>query len=304
MYLGRDVASRIWLSGSDEDAYLLLAPPRRGKGVSVVIPNLLEWPGPLVATSTKDDLIMHTACALEQERPVYVFDLTRFSEWPDSMRWNLVSGCEDPQVAIYRARALNAASGSSRGLRHADYFQANNEAIHRCYLHAAAIARRDIGTVRTWVNLAETGEAVRALATSPLAPEWADDLRAIGQMHDEARTNVFSGARRAYDCLADPAVLRACQSGTGQFEPARFIWDRGALFIVGTTGAQASMAPIITALVETIVEAAKQDAARSPKRRVDPPLGLFLDECANIAPLLDVDGERVHLLAAPCPVAH
>jgi hypothetical protein len=30
-------------------------------------------------------------------------------------------------------------------------------------------------------------------------------------MHHEALTNVFSGARRAYDCLADPHVLRACQ---------------------------------------------------------------------------------------------
>ena len=284
MYLGRDAASGIWLSGSDENAYLLLAPPRRGKGVSVVIPNLLEWPGPLVATSTKDDLIMHTAGALEHERPVYVFDPTGFSEWPDSISWDVVSGCQDPQVAIYRARALNAASGSSRGLRHADYFQANNEAIHRCYLHAAAVSGRDIGSVRVWVNLGETGEAVKALAGSPLAPEWADELRAIGQMHDEAKTNVFSGARRAYDCLANPAVFRACRGSTA-FEPVRLISERGALFIVGTTGAQASMAPIITALVETIVDAAKQGAAHSPRRRLEPPLGLFLDECANIAPL-------------------
>jgi type IV secretion system protein VirD4 len=61
--------------------------------------------------------------------------------------------------------------------------------------------------------------------------------------------------------------------------------DRAALFIVDTAGAQASMAPIITALIETIVDVAKQRAARSPSRRLSPPLGLFLDECANIAPL-------------------
>ena len=97
--------------GSPENAYLLLAPPRRGKGVSVIIPNLLDWPGPLVATSTKDDLIIHTACALREERPVYVFDPTGFSEWPNPVGWDPVAGCEDPQVAIYRARALNAASG-------------------------------------------------------------------------------------------------------------------------------------------------------------------------------------------------
>src|ERR1022692_3245939 len=89
IYLGRDVASRTWLWGSPENAYLLLAPPRRGKGVSVIIPNLLDWPGPLVATSTKDDLIVHTAFALREERPVYVFDPTGFSEWPAPVRLTL-----------------------------------------------------------------------------------------------------------------------------------------------------------------------------------------------------------------------
>jgi type IV secretion system protein VirD4 len=286
IYLGRDVASRRWLWGSPENAYLLLAPPRRGKGVSVIIPNLLDWPGPLVATSTKDDLIVHTACALRQERPVYVYDPTGFSEWLDPVGWDPVAGCEDPQVAIYRARALNAAAGSSRGIQHADYFQSYNEAIHRCYLHAAAVAGRDIATVRQWVNRAESHHAVRHLRESPVAPEWADDLEAITGMHQQAVSNVFSGARRAYDCLADPRVLRACQPGAGAgFSADRIITERAALFIVGTSGAQASMAPVITALIETIVHEAKQRAARSNTRRLTPPLGLFLDECANIAPL-------------------
>ena len=105
-------------------------------------------------------------------------------------------------------------------------------------------------------------------------------------MHHQAVSNVFSGARRAYDCLADPRVLRSCQPGAAAgFIADRIITERAALFIVGTSGAQASMAPIITALIETIVNAAKQGAARSPTRRLTPPLGLFLDECANIAPL-------------------
>jgi len=286
MYLGRDTASRAWLEGSTENAYLLLAPPRRGKGVGVIIPNLLEWDGPLVATSTKDDLIVHTACALKQERPVYVFDPTSFSEWPDPVGWNPVAGCEDPQVAIYRARALTAASGSARGIEHADYFQSYNEAIHRCYLHAAAVSGRDVATVREWVNRADALEAGQALAASPSAPGWAEDLRAITSMHHEARTNVFSGARRAYDSLADPRVLSACQPECEpRFDAERFIDSGAALFIVGSSGAQANMAPIITALIETIVDVARRRAARSVTRRLTPPLGLFLDECANIAPL-------------------
>lgn len=75
-----------------------------------------------------------------------------------------------PQVAIYRARALNAAAGSSQGIQHADYFQSYNEAIQRCYLHAAAVSGRDIATVRQWVNRAESHDAIRCLRESPAAP--------------------------------------------------------------------------------------------------------------------------------------
>ena len=46
---------------------------------------------------------------------MYVFDPTGFSEWPDPVGWDPVAGCEDPQVAIYRARALNAAARQLAG---------------------------------------------------------------------------------------------------------------------------------------------------------------------------------------------
>ena len=126
IYLGRDVASRTWLWGSPENAYLLLAPPRRGKGVSVIIPNLLDWPGPLVATSTTDALIVHTACALQPRRPVYVFDPTGFTMDPGCQRGSSGRHLPCPCVPM-PPRAV-------QGIQHADYFQSYNEAIHRCYL--------------------------------------------------------------------------------------------------------------------------------------------------------------------------
>ena len=100
------------------------------------------------------------------------------------------------------------------------------------------------------------------------------------------RSATCSAVRGAPTTALRPRVLRACQPGVAAgINAERIITQRAALFIVGTSGAQASMAPIVTALIETIVNAAKQGAARSATRRLTPPLGLFLDECANIAPL-------------------
>jgi type IV secretory pathway TraG/TraD family ATPase VirD4 len=285
IYLGRDVASRIPLWGSPENSYLLLAPPRRGKGLGVVIPNLVTWEGPAVIPSTKDDNVVHTAC-LHRDRPVYVFDPLCISEWPSRMRWSPVARCSDPEVAIYRAKALTVASGVTGGIDHADYWQAYNETIYRCYLHAAALAGRDLTAIRAWVNRGEIAEPARILAGSSSAPEWSDDLRAIGAMDARGQSAVFSGARRVLDCLADPRVLDACRPTEGEaFDVDRFLSDRGILYAICPTGSQANLAPIITALIETIVDVAKRRAAREPNRRLTPPLGLFLDECANVSPL-------------------
>ena len=218
---------------------------------------------------------------------MYVFDPTGFSEWPDPVGWDPVAGCEDPQVAIYRARALNAAAGSSQGIQHADYFQSYNEAIHRCYLHAAAVSGRDIATVRQWVNRAESHDAIRCSARES---RGAGVGRRPRSDHRHARSG---GQQRVQRCAARLRLPRGSRGSCAPVNPARragfnadrIIAERAALFIVGTSGAQASMAPIITALIETIVNAAKQRAARSATRRLTPPLGLFLDECANIAPL-------------------
>jgi hypothetical protein len=45
------------------------------------------------------------------------------------------------------------------------------------------------------------------------------------------------------------------------------------------------MAPLITALVETVADTARRRAAASPGGRLYPPLGLVIDEAGQIAPL-------------------
>lgn len=101
-------------------------------------------------------------------------------------------------------------------------------------------------------------------------------------MHD----SVWAGVRRAVDALADPRVLDACSPPPEQaFDADAFLRARGTLYLLGTTGAQLSVAPLITALVEDLVDAARRLAAASPGGRLDPPLTLLLDEAANIAPI-------------------
>jgi len=88
------------------------------------------------------------------------------------------------------------------------------------------------------------------------------------------------------DCLADPRVLETCSPSSEEtFDAKSFVSSSGTLHVIGTPGAQLSVAPLISAFISDIVEQALEAAAESPSGRIDPPLSLWFDEAANIAPL-------------------
>jgi type IV secretion system protein VirD4 len=286
--LGRDIHSGQHLWGSSEDSYLYLGPPRSGKGVHLVIPQTLDAPGAVVVTATRPDTLRHTLKLRQAHGPVVVFDPQHLAGDVPRLRWTPHRGCADPLIAIGRARALAAGSHLAGGsVTHGDYWQAMTEAVLRCYLHAAAISDRSIRDVLAWAARPTDPTPVQLLRTCPDAvPGWAEELAAQAAADPRQRDTVWSGVRRAVDCLADPRVLDACSPPPGeQFDPATFLKESGTLYLLGSTGAQLSVAPLITALIEDLVDTARRHAAAEPGGRLDPPLLLMLDEAANIAPL-------------------
>jgi len=82
--------------------------------------------------------------------------------------------------------------------------------------------------------------------------------------------------------MADPTVLDAVSPAAGEeFDPVRFLLERGTLYLLGTASGASATANLVAALIEDIVEAARRRAAASPGARLDPPLAVILDEAAN-----------------------
>lgn len=285
IFLGQTQGRELW--GSLEDSYLIVAPPRAGKGVHFVIPAILDAPGAVIAPSTKPDNVVTTLRRREQVGPVAVFDPQGLAGLPGGLRWSPVRGCADPLIAILRARALVEAAKVGRNVTNGDYWEGMANAVVRALLHAAAIDGRDARTLLRWVQAPANQEPVRILrARAGAATGWADELESQATGHPHQRESVWGAVRRSFDAFADPRVLDAVSPGQGEeFDPHRFIRDRGTLYLLGTSDSQLSVAPIITALIEDITEVARRQAARSPQGRLDPPLLLALDEAANIAPL-------------------
>lgn len=90
--LGRLGNGYLMLPG--QQGVLLEAPPRSGKGVGVVVPNLLNWPGSVLVSDIKGENWMRTAgFRARHGQEVHLFD--PLSEAARSARWNPLAYVSD-----------------------------------------------------------------------------------------------------------------------------------------------------------------------------------------------------------------
>ena len=271
---------------SVEDSVVILGPPRSGKGLCLVVGMILDAPGAVLTTSTRPDNLAVTINARSSSsRPVAVFDpqgLARGIGSPSN--WSLVRGCAEPGVAMVRARALCA--DASSGTENASFWAEQTVSATRCLLHAAALGGRDARDLYRWsLSASMAREAVAILLRHRgCASGWAEALDAIVSADQRQRDSVWAMVANTFAALADPDVLAAVSPGPGtELVPEELLRRRGTLYLLGTSTGAVGTSGLVSALVEDVVECARRLAAGSPRARLDPPLGLVLDEAANYA---------------------
>ena len=282
--LGRARGVECW--ASVEDSFLLLGPPRSGKGLHLVVPMVLDAPGAVVTTSTRPDNLALTLAARAGRGPAMVFDpqgLAGPRGCLPVLRWSLTRGCEQAQVAMTRAEALVPSAGSA-GVENANFWRAQALSVTRGLLHAAALDGRPAADLYRWSHSAGAAkEAVAVLGSHPGAtPGWDRALDAIISAEQRTRDSIWAMVANTFAPLADPAALAAVSpEPSGEFDPLAFLAMRGSVYLLGTASGASASATLVAALIEDLVEAARKLAARSPGQRLDPPLALLLDEAAN-----------------------
>jgi type IV secretion system protein VirD4 len=256
----------------------------------VVIAMIIDAPGAVVTTSTRPDNLAVTLAARRAAGPVMVFDPQnlagggRGEGQAGSLAWPLERGCADPGTALVRAEALVPAAGGS-GVENGNFWRQQALTVTRCLLHAAALGGAGAGDIFRWSHSAAAAkEAVGILGRHAGAAEgWGRGLDAIIAADQRTRDSVWAMVANTFAPLADPAVLAAVTARPGQqiLDPEKFLASRGTIYLLGTAAGAAAAAPLVAALTEDLIHAARQLAARSPRQRLDPPLLLALDEAAN-----------------------
>jgi type IV secretion system protein VirD4 len=277
-----------------EDSHIKIGVPGGGKTIDLKR-DIVTFPGAVVASSTKYDILEHVRDRRERRTGgrVFIFNPDRLGGQSSTLRWNPVMGCEDPGVAVERAAYFLSGTkkGSGRGADR-DFWDSQANKLLRAFLLVAAHHHLDLFQVKRWANspsqAGHAAEMLRQLAAKPdieVPVQWADEMEQILGSYEKFTGSVFNTLSLAFDFLrADCEVARivTLDEGKANFDAERFLAKRGTLFLLAEKRDFGSIAPLFCALAGYIYETARRMAGG---RRLDPPVLFALDEAPNIVPL-------------------
>ena len=264
---------------------LIWGPTQSGKTTSLAVPAILEWPGPVVATSTKGDLVADTIGWRSQLGDVHVYDPARSTTFQPA-GWSPLAGCDTwagaTAAAWELAMAGKACLGSGMAL--ADFWFPSAAKSLAPYLHAAACSRRDVGALLRWIDAEERDEVERILRM--LHPDAALAHQATFKREDKSRSSLFQVMQQILAAYGDPAV--AASAAHHDIDMDKLL-DGGAhtLYVTAPLRDQKRFRPLFSTVIGQLLAAVYSHAARTGEP-LDPPLLLVLDEAANIAPVEDL----------------
>ncbi len=274
-----------------EQGTLVLGPPRSGKTTSLVIPNVLLAPGPVVSTSTKPDVLAATAAERGLRGRCWLFDPAGTTPAPfgvTSLRWSPVPACRDWDTAIRTTRAMSTAARPTSHVGESAHWIERAEALLAPLMHAAALADQGIDQVVRWVNCRDFGVPRVILdlkGGSPLSLDVLTGLQATEEREQSGIWSTASGVLAAY--RSEHALAQAKEPN---FNPQRLAGTADTVYICASGRDQSLTAPLVVGLIEQIRSATYDatSAAVRAGRWPGPPVALLLDEAANIAPLPDL----------------
>lgn len=280
--LGR-VGSKL-VAAEERQSVIVLGPTQSMKTTGFAIPTILEWEGPVLATSVKSDLLRNTLDMRQRLDDVWVYDPTA-STSNGCSGWSPLASCTTWHGAQKTASWLAGAAPSGSSLSDAEFWYQAAAKLLGPLLYAAARSDGSIADVVRWVNLQEQREVLKALEGAE--PGALDAAQASFKRDGRQKSSVYTTAETVLAAYEDPVVARSAEHSN--ISPHAFL-DRGSrrtLYVVAPSHEQRRLRPLFETLLHTVISYAYERASQDGL--LDPPLLLVLDEAANIAPLRDLD---------------
>lgn len=275
---GRGRASRRLLAGQDCVSAVVFGPNGSGKTTSLIVPNVLDWAGPVVLTTAKPQDLEPVCRARATQGPVWVI-APGGAPGHDIVGWSPIAAASTPDDADRIAEWMVDSSGMAGDPKSRPW-----NAQARKYLKGLLLATHlhggGISQWAQWIYAGEkAGDHVEDILRSGGYDATAQEYVSTWQIHEEGKGSVLFTALGLADTYSRPGVLAAVEAGG--FTPAELLDHNGTLCVVTPNAEGDRFAPYFTTLVSAIIHEAEQRAA-AKSGPIDPRLLLALDEAGNV----------------------
>jgi type IV secretory pathway TraG/TraD family ATPase VirD4 len=276
------------LAAEDCHSVLIFGPTGSFKTSAAVIPGILEWSGPLVATSVKPDVLRATLAARSRIGEVLVLDPLGASGL-QSAQWSPLASCSTwagaQQTAVQLANAIEQTPTEEQRPEHR-FWKTMGTKFLAPLLFAAATKGLGMAEVLHWLDTREDQEVNDILAATGVRP--AVDAWASSQSRtDRAVDSLYATAEEVLHVYANQRVAQFTDGHALDLD--YFLSGDNTVYLYAPAHQQRLLRPLFEAITQQVVAAAQEKAARSPDGMLTPRLGLFLDEAGNCAALSELD---------------
>lgn len=275
------------LAAEERQSAIVIAPTQSLKTTGLAVPTLLEWDGPVLATSVKTDLLRDTIEHRRTLGDVLVFDPVETTGLP-AQGWSPLTSADTWYGAQRTAATLSAAARpGNTNLADADFwYSAAAKLLAPLLFAAATVADGSMADVVRWTDTQEVDEVRDALEQAGVE-EALQAAQATWSRDERQRSSIYTTAETVLAAYADPRVLAAAYQP--DLTPDRLLdGSRTTAYLCAPAHEQQRLRPLFATLIEQLLAAAYERVAKTG-RPLDPPLLLVLDEAANVAAIPTLD---------------
>lgn len=292
---------------SYEDFTIIFMGPRSNKTSAVAVPRILSAPGPVVSTSNKPDLWILTSALRELVGPIYAFDPGQIAYAPQTWWWNMIGHVKTLKDANAIADNFIDDTGGSSDRADPFFTPTSRNLIGWTMLAAALEDGRTMRDVLEWIITASA--TPRDILHKHGRRKEALAYGLVLELPNDTKGGVYGGAGTALACLQDedtlkwvtpPETWETKPQGAAPIEEldlwTLFAYEDGkapTLYLMSQEGSS-SAGPVLATMVERIFTIGDL-AASAQGGRVDPPMTIVLDECANICRIKKLPELASHL---------
>ncbi len=274
---------------------LVFGPTGSGKSAGLCVPHILEWDGPVVAISIKNDLVVQTAGGRQRRGRTDIFDPTGITGFA-TCTWSPMARCRSFDRAMRVGQWLVQGQGQGQGAApgraatDAEWAHWEDAAIRlvSTAIYAGDALGASITDALSWLDDGSGTKLGLALAAvpdrDPRALQW---YHSVQERPERERGSCYSTSQKSLRPYIERAV--AASAVDPSFDPRRFLQsDNDTLYLVAPQAEQDRLAGVFASLVMTVMTDAADLAQSRPEGALRRPLLVVLDECANTAPIRDL----------------